>query len=1152
MPNKPTYQDLEQRIRDLEQAQCTREGDANPFQASNSHFRLLLDDVPGMICTFLPNGEITFINRAFCQFLKNSFESLIGTSFFSLIPEKERGSIIENIRALTPESPVMSQEHQVVTTKGNILWYQWINRAFFKPNGEVDGYCSIGKDITDRKQVFQSLSEEKRQFQQVLEHFPYGVCVVDEQRRIQFVNEKIRGEFGDPGLTPCHEYFRDMPGLCPACRNENSFREDRSQWEWHSPVNNRDYELFDIPLKNENGSSSRVQVFNDITDRKLAEKALLESEAKYRALVENAGEAIYIAQEGTLKFANKKAEEYTGATQEELLAKDFVRFIHPEDRDFVLQRHIKRQQGKQVPPSYSFRLVHKSGAIRWVELNVTSIEWQSKPATLNFLRDVTERKQMEDALRERERRFSSTLNNMMEGCQIIGYDWQYLYMNQAAARHGRGSKEYLLGKRMMDLYPGIEKTQVFALMQDAMLNRNSHQVDNEFQYMDGSSKWFELSIQPVPEGIFVLSIDISERKIAEESLLESERRFRTLFEQAPIGLGLVTPQGIFLRANLALLEMTGFSEKELCSMPFLEWTYPEDKDASLQLIRTLVQGEASRKTMEKRYIRKDGEVIWGRTAVTAVWGDDSNPEYYIAMIEDITESKRSERILQDSEARYRNLFMHSPDAILVDVNGKVTLANEACLQLFGTEDPGDIVGKSLLSLFHPDFHEVQKNQIQLLSTGATETQPIEVKIVRLDGKNVDVEALAAVFSAGNTNAIHIIIRDISSRKKMEQEKDQLQAQLSQSQKMESIGRLAGGVAHDLNNLLSPIIGFGEILSDDLDPTDPRKEAVDEILGAGLRARNLVRQLLAFSRKQTLEVRPVDIGETISRFENLLRRTIPEDIEIKIASEKGLGLVMADVGQIEQVIMNLAVNAADSMPNGGVLSIETAMVDLDENYADVHANVVPGRYVMLALCDTGCGMDEPTREQIFEPFFSTKGERGTGLGLATVHGIIKQHDGHIWTYSELNKGSTFKIYLPIVDEPARNASYSTKPKSTLAGKETILLVEDNDHVRRLAHAILLRQGYKTLLAKDSQEAISLMESSKEPVQLLLTDVVMPGMNGRELFTNLEKKFPHLKVLYMSGYTDNVIAHRGVLDQGVQFIQKPFSAKGLAEKVREVLE
>jgi len=389
-------------------------------------------------------------------------------------------------------------------------------------------------------------------------------------------------------------------------------------------------------------------------------------------------------------------------------------------------------------------------------------------------------------------------------------------------------------------------------------------------------------------------------------------------------------------------------------------------------------------------------------------------------------------------------------------------------------------------------------------------------------------------------------------RRVREEKSRIEEQYRQAQKVESIGRLAGGVAHDLNNLLTPVLGYAEILRKDLAPEDAKSRSVDQILNAGTRARDLVRQLLAFSRKQTLELKRIDINEVLGSFGKLLRRTIREDIEIEYRLAPIPLPVMADANQVEQVVMNLAVNAADAMPNGGVLTIETARAALDEEYAQAHPGAKAGDYLLLAFRDTGFGMDGDTLENIFEPFFSTKGEQGTGLGLATVYGIVKQHNGDIEVHSEPGKGTTFKVYLPLAGESSVREKANPKPATSPKGSECVLLVEDNDQVRCLANEILLQQGYSVVSARDGHEALEASERHEGPLHLLLTDVVMPKMNGRELFGRISEAYPDIKVLYMSGYTTNVITHDGSLDEGVQFIEKPFTVKELAEKVRVVLD
>jgi len=397
------------------------------------------------------------------------------------------------------------------------------------------------------------------------------------------------------------------------------------------------------------------------------------------------------------------------------------------------------------------------------------------------------------------------------------------------------------------------------------------------------------------------------------------------------------------------------------------------------------------------------------------------------------------------------------------------------------------------------------------------------------------------------------VRDITDRKRSEEERARLEEQLRQAQKLESIGRLAGGVAHDFNNLLTVINGYSDLVLARLPEGALLRRQIALIRKAGERAAGLTQQLLAFGSRQMVEPKPLDLNVMVADSAEMLQGIAGEDVKLITVLGPSLGWVMADAGQIHQVLMNLVVNARHSMRKGGKLIIETANVGLDEGYAAVHPEVAPGPYVLLAVTDTGCGMDEATRQRIFEPFFTTKpmGE-GTGLGLSTVYGIVRQSQGWIWVYSEPDRGTTFKIYLPRMDAGPAAAEAAESARATLSGAETVLVVEDQDEVRRLAAATLESRGYCVLEAAEGQEALSLAECHPKPIHLALIDVVLPGMNGRELAERLKTLRPEVKVLYTSGHTQTAIAQRGVLECGVAFLPKPFSSDALAAKVREVLD
>jgi PAS domain S-box-containing protein len=518
------------------------------------------------------------------------------------------------------------------------------------------------------------------------------------------------------------------------------------------------------------------------------------------------------------------------------------------------------------------------------------------------------------------------------------------------------------------------------------------------------------------------------------------------------------------------------------------------------------------------------------------------------------ERKRMEDALRESEERYRVLVEVASETVLLRrSDGKIVYANPAALKLLRAAKREDLVGRDYLEFVHPDDRDESVRRIRRGMKEGWAAPQREHRLVTLDGQVIDVESTGLALIYQGERHILGVFHDITERKKAEKEKVALQEQLQHSQKMEAIGRLAGGIAHDFNNLLTVINSNSQLGLMELREWDPLREKLDSIQKAGERAANLTRQLLAFSRRQVVEMRVIDLNALLQDLGKMLLRVIGEDIEMKIVPGNNLGRVKADPGQIEQAILNLVVNARDAMPSGGKLTIETANMELDQEYSNSHLGVKPGRYVVLSVNDTGVGMVPEVREHIFEPFFTTKEKgKGTGLGLSTVYGVVKQSGGNIWVYSEPGHGTTFKVYLPQVDEPLEEARKKGVREKLPGGSETILVVEDEEEVRRLAVAILKKQGYRILEAAHGGDAFLICEQEKGRIQLLLTDIVMPEVNGPELARRLRYFYPEMRVLFMSGYTDGAILQQGMLDKEMFFLQKPFSVEGLVSKVREVLD
>ncbi len=509
------------------------------------------------------------------------------------------------------------------------------------------------------------------------------------------------------------------------------------------------------------------------------------------------------------------------------------------------------------------------------------------------------------------------------------------------------------------------------------------------------------------------------------------------------------------------------------------------------------------------------------------------------------ERKRAETQLRDSETRYRLLFESNPQAMWVHDNETLRFlaVNAAALRRYGYSRE-EFLGMTLWDIRLPSEHARLRQALHDAAQGVRLVSDARHRCK--DGTIIQVEGAVDTIEFAGRSATLASVHDITERKHLED-------QLRQSQKIDAVGQLAGGIAHDFNNLLTAITGYSELLLEDLGAQDPRRHDLEEIRKATRRAASLTQQLLAFSRKQVLQPQVLDLNQVVANAEKLLQRLIGEHIALRTKLDPALGATKADPTQLEQVIVNLTVNARDAMPHGGQVLIETKNVDLDAAYAAMHPSVVAGPYVLLAVSDTGVGMDQATQARLFEPFFTTKGSgKGTGLGLSTVYGIVKQSGGFIWVYSELSKGSTFKIYLPRVALAAQRIEPSALPAAVLRGTETVLLVEDEPALRAVARRTLERQGYVVLEAPNGEAGLAVAAAHTGPLELLVTDVVMPGISGRELATRLVASRPTVRVLYTSGYTDDAIVHHGVLEDGIQFLQKPFTPSGLARKVREVLD
>ncbi len=909
------------------------------------------------------------------------------------------------------------------------------------------------------------------------------------------------------------------------------------------------------------------QLEQEIRERRLAEQAWQQSEEKYRLLVSQIPAMVFRGYgDWSIDPLDEKVETLTGYSKEDFESRrvKWRDLIPAEDLDYAAEVFI---EALKTDKSYvrEHRLRKKDGEIIWVQCRgQISCDDQGKVDHISGVSfDVTARRQAEETRRESEKRFSDIAENASEWIWEVDAAGKYTYASPVVEQLLGYAPQEILEKHFYDLFAAEDREELknaafatFAGKQPfrEFLNRNLRK--------DGKVVWLLTSGVPILDdqgnllGYRGADIDVTARRQAEEALKESERFLADIFASIQDGVNILDLDYNILRVNPAV-ERWYAHALPLAGKKCYEAFHGRGEPCEICPYRqTLETGKATHKVTPRE--GKDGSEAGWIEVFTFPITDIATGKVkgVVLYVRDITERKQAEEALLESETKYRLLAENVIDVIwTVDLNWKVTYASPSCESLTGYSDD-EIVGMTLDQLLTPGSMDLcNKTLAELLSPENLARQEYpnfflpQLELRFKDGsRSVYIEIKGSFLKdyQGQPIGMMGVARDITERK-------QLEEQFLQAQKMEAVGRLAGGVAHDFNNILTAITGYGELLLMNPDIQDPVSRDVKDILQAADRAASLTRQLLAFSRKQVLQPQRLDLNQVVANLDKMLRRIIGEDIDLVTVLGHDLGAVQADPGQIEQVVMNLAVNARDAMPQGGKLTIETADADLDTAYAQNHLESQPGPYVMLAVSDNGVGLDQEAQARIFEPFFTTKElGKGTGLGLSTVYGIVKQSGGFIYVYSNPGEGTTFKIYLPRLEAAADLAGLGKVPDRCEWGSETILLVEDEDLVRQVASRILVRHGYTVLEAASGRDALLVSREHAGPIHLMLTDVVMPGMSGWETAKSLKLQRPEMKVLFMSGYTENAIVHHGVLDPGVAFIQKPFRYSILAQKIREILD
>ena len=918
------------------------------------------------------------------------------------------------------------------------------------------------------------------------------------------------------------------------------------------------------------GDNFKKIVFNsrDITEQKRTEEVLQEKEERYRLLVEASNDIVWTFDLSSMRYTycSKSVETILGYSQEEVNNFKLGDIHPPETKKRVIAAFDKVFRGESNSDQVFIDAEHrrKNGSLVWMEISaVMHRDNQGRPVSFTGVsRDITERKQAEDALRESEEKYRLLIDNLNEGIWQIDKDGYTIFVNDSMAEMLGYTVQEMQGKHLFE-FMDAQEVQLTKKYMQRRQKGIKEQHEHTLVCRDGSYIFTNLETSPIYDkdskyiGAIAGVQDVTDRKQAEEALRQSENYYRAIFENSGSAMFIIEEDATISHVNSNFEKMLGYAKQEVEGKKFwTEFIHADDvgwMKKNHYLRRSDPRGAPL--NYEFRFFARNGDLRHGFLTVDIISGTAQS----VASVIDITERKQAIEELKERESFIKATLDNLPVGVAVNsVDPEVRFAymNDNFARFYRTTREALDAPNDFWEVVYTDatFREqIKKRVLEDCASNDPERMYWEDIPVSRPGKK-PFYITAKNIPLPENNLMVSTVWDVTNRKRAEEEQEKLQKQLAQAQKMESVGRLAGGVAHDFNNKLSIINGYAELAMEAIDSSDPLQETIQEIYTAGQQSAGIVRQLLAFARKQTISPVLLDLNDTISSMLKMLQRLIGENIDLAWHPGKNLWPVKIDPSQVDQIMANLAVNSRDAISDVGKLTIETDNIVVDEDYCRNNPEAIPGQYVMLAVSDNGCGIEEEIREQLFDPYFTTKEVgKGTGLGLPTVYGIVKQNNGFINVYSEPGEGTTFKLSFPSREE-TKPSLYSAKKTTGQipTGTETVLVVEDEKTILQMSKQMLERLGYTVETAGSPAEALQISNEYDGTIHLLVTDVVMPEMNGRDLSGQMVKSHPGLKTLYMSGYTADVIAHHGVLDEGLQFIQKPFSLRDLALKVREVID
>lgn len=1158
---RDAYETLESRI-----GERTRElTEANEkLRASEELSRLILRGVTSHAIVLLDSdGTVLTWNSGGERALGYKAQEIVGQHFSKLYTADDAasGKPQNNLRS-TVENGYLEDEDWRVRKDGSQFCATVAITPIYNETPHPIGFVKVLQDITRRKELLNALEDASHFNRATLDGLSAHIVILDENGAIIAVNRPWE-EFGsannlapgsaavgsnylavcDSSFGPCSEEAASLAAGIRAVLADEAPQLELT-YPCHSPTEQR---WFTVRVTRFPDSTKRLIVAHEnVTERMRAELALQESEHTLRLFIEYAPAALamFDDQMRYLVVSRRWIANFGLASEDVLVGRSHYD-VFPDLPEQLKRAHKQALAGEVVRGEGGY---HFQGGERW-------LQWEARPwhrttgaigGIIIFSDDITERKRIE-AEQQNLVRLIELSRDFIATADING---QFTYMNASARRMiGFGEEDDLGLLKYTDYVPTQWQKQYVETVMHATREAGHSEGEMQLRHMRTGalidvfrSNFLLYDASGQIGGYATVTRDITDERRAQEAVRASEEQLRLMIEGvSDHAIFMLDSSGKILTWSRGAERIYGYPAGEIIGRQHSCLFTAESSASGLPAQELELAAASGMETVEGWRARRNGSLFWADGTLAALYDENHRVKGFAKIVRDMTAKRHNDELLQ-------SVLDHTLDGIIsIDEWGTVSMINRAGEKLFGYT-ASELIGQKAAKLVpEPYRHQIERNLANYVRTREARVIGVgrEVQGLRRDGSVFPIELSTMEFRLDDTLNFVSIVRDLS-------EKKQLEAQVRQSQKMEAFGQLAGGVAHDFNNLLTVISGFSEMVMAKIPPNDEKQGMVQQIIQAGERAAGLTRQLLAFSRQQVLEPKVLDINAVVADTGTMLRRIIGEDVQFETVLRPNLASVKIDPGQLEQVILNLAVNARDAMRQGGKLSIETSEIELDETFTKKHPGALPGRFVLLAVSDNGIGMPAEVKARVFEPFFTTKGVgEGTGLGLAVVHGIIKQSGGVIDVYSEVGVGTTFKICLPAVME--RPASLSEQePVIAPRGSETILLVEDEDGVREFAAIVLRSFGYVVLAAAEGNAAIRAIAAHPEPIDLLVTDVVMPGISGRQLAETLQARHPALKVLFLSGYTDDSIVRHGVLQADVAFLQKPFTPNSLAQTVRNVLD